>query len=147
MAVPIFFLLQQAATDAPVRGPIMGYIPIVLLFAIALAIPAGALTVGRLFRRTVMTPEKMMPYECGIDPVSDARERISVRYYVIAMLFLIFDVETIFLFPWAVVFDQLALFGLIEAFIFIGILVVGYYLPTDSLVAFPWTNTRKGGKR
>jgi NADH-quinone oxidoreductase subunit A len=127
MAVPIFFLLQQAATDAPVRGPIMGYIPIVLLFAIALAIPAGALTVGRLFRRTVMTPEKMMPYECGVDPVSDARERISVRYYVIAMLFLIFDVETIFLFPWAVVFDQLALFGLIEAFIFIGILVVGYY--------------------
>ena len=105
----------------------MGYIPIVLLFAISLAIPIGALTVGRLARRTVMTPEKMMPYECGVDPVSDARERISVRYFIIAMLFLIFDVETIFLFPWAVIYDQLALFGMIEAFIFIGILIVGYY--------------------
>ncbi|MFQ3581145.1 MAG: NADH-quinone oxidoreductase subunit A [Chloracidobacterium sp.] len=127
MVSTVFFLLQQAAVDTPVRGPIMGYIPIVILFVIALAIPLGALTVGRFFRRTVMTPEKMMAYECGVDPVSDARERISVRYFIIAMLFLIFDVETIFLFPWAVIYDQLALFGLIEAFIFIGILIVGYY--------------------
>lgn len=127
MVPTVFFLLQQTATDTPARGPIMGYIPIALLFAISLAIPVGALTVGRFFRRTVMTQEKMMPYECGVDPVGDARDRISVRYYIIAMLFLIFDVETIFLFPWAVVFDQLALFGLIEALIFIAILVVGYY--------------------
>jgi NADH-quinone oxidoreductase subunit A len=126
MFATTLFLLQQAA-EAPVRGPIMGYIPIALLFAISLAIPIGALTVGKFVRRTVMTREKMMSYECGVDPVSDARERISIRYYIIAMLFLVFDVETIFLFPWAVIYDQLAIFGLIEVLIFIGILVVGYY--------------------
>ena len=69
----------------------------------------------------------MMPYECGIDPIKDARERFSVRFYIIAMLFLIFDVETIFLLPWAIAYDRLAVFGLIEMLIFVGILVVGYY--------------------
>ena len=64
---------------------------------------------------------------CGIDPETDARERISVRFYIIAILFVIFDVETIFLFPWAVTYDQLLLFGLIEMFIFLGILIVGYF--------------------
>jgi NADH-quinone oxidoreductase subunit A len=68
-----------------------------------------------------------MPYECGIDPIGDARERFSVRFYIVAILFLVFDVETIFLFPWAVIYDELALFGLVEMLIFIGILVVGYY--------------------
>jgi NADH-quinone oxidoreductase subunit A len=129
MTATTFFLMQQAAalTDETSRGPIMGYIPIALLLGIALAIPIGALTVGKLVRRTVMTPEKMMSYECGVDPVSDARERISIRYYIIAMLFLVFDVETIFLFPWAVIYDQLAIFGLVEVLVFIGILVVAYY--------------------
>ena len=63
----------------------------------------------------------------AFDPIKDARDRFSVRFYIIAMLFLIFDVETVFLLPWAIVFDQLAIFGLIEMLIFIGILVVGYY--------------------
>ncbi len=105
----------------------MGYVPIVLLFAVAMLIPVGALTVGRLVRRTVMTQEKMIPYECGVDAINDARDRFSVRYYIVAMLFLVFDVETIFLFPWAVIYDQLALFGLIEILVFMAILVVGYY--------------------
>ena len=68
----------------------------------------------------------MGPYECGVEPTGDARERYSVAFYVIAVLFVIFDVETIFLFPWAVQFRQLALFGFIEMMVFLAILLVGY---------------------
>src|SRR5437867_13438635 len=70
---------------------------------------------------------KLEPYECGIEPLTDARDRYSIRYYLVAMLFVIFDVETVFMFPWAVIFDKLLLFGLIEMIVFIFILVVGYY--------------------
>ena len=69
---------------------------------------------------------KLEPYECGIEPATDARDRYSIRYYLVAMLFVIFDVETIFLFPWAVMFDRLALFGFIEMAVFLVILIVGY---------------------
>ena len=70
---------------------------------------------------------KFEPYECGIEPMTGARERYSIRYYLVAMLFVIFDVETVFMFPWAVIFDKLLLFGLIEMLVFIFILVVGYF--------------------
>ena len=70
---------------------------------------------------------KLQPYECGVDPIGGARERFSVRYYLIAMLFLIFDVEAVFLIPWGVIFDKLSIVGLIEMVVFIGILVVGFY--------------------
>jgi NADH-quinone oxidoreductase subunit A len=108
-------------------APIYGYIPIVIFFLIAVLLPVALLGASRLVQRRVFERNKLMPYECGIDPVGDARERFSVRFYMVAMLFLIFDVETIFLFPWAIIYDQLALFGLVEMGIFIGILVVGYY--------------------
>jgi NADH-quinone oxidoreductase subunit A len=107
--------------------PIYGYIPIALFFLVALLLPLALLGVSRLLQRRVFNQSKLMPYECGITPTGDARERFSVRFYMVAMLFLIFDVETIFLFPWAVIYDKLALFGLVEMIIFIGILVVGYY--------------------
>jgi NADH-quinone oxidoreductase subunit A len=115
-------LFQNAENNA-----IVAYIPVLLFLIIAIAIPVVALGAARFLRRRVFEREKLMPYECGIDPVKDAKERFSIRYYVIAMLFLVFDVETIFLFPWAVVYDRLAIFGLIEMLTFIGILVVGYY--------------------
>jgi NADH-quinone oxidoreductase subunit A len=70
---------------------------------------------------------KLEPYECGIEPTTDARDRYSIRYYLVAMLFVIFDVETVFMFPWAVIFDQLLWFGFIEMLVFIFILVVGYF--------------------
>jgi NADH-quinone oxidoreductase subunit A len=72
------------------------------------------------------TVEKLSPYECGIDPVGSAHERFSVKFYLIAMLFVIFDVEVVFLYPWAVAFKSLGLFGFIEMLIFIGILLVCY---------------------
>jgi NADH-quinone oxidoreductase subunit A len=99
----------------------------VLFLIVAAAFPVVALLVLRAIRPRVYDRKKMMPYECGIDPIKDARDRFAVRFYIIAMLFLIFDVETIFLLPWALVYDRLAIFGLVEMLIFVGILIVGYY--------------------
>lgn len=107
--------------------PIFGYIPILLFFVAAIGLPLVLLLVARLLSRRVYGRAKMTAYECGVEPVGDARERFSVRYYLVAMLFLIFDVEMIFLIPWAIVYDRLAIVGLIEMLVFIGILVVGYF--------------------
>lgn len=115
--------LQAMEADAP----ILNYIPIILLIIIATAIPVVALQLSSFLRRSIYDKDKMAAYECGVEPTGDARDRYSVRYYIVAMLFLVFDVETVFLFPWALAYDQLAIFGLIEILIFIGILVVGYY--------------------
>jgi NADH-quinone oxidoreductase subunit A len=119
--------LFQSSSQSAAKGPVLGYIPIVLFFLIAVLVPVALLGVSRLLQRRVFERQKLLPYECGIDPIGGARERFSVRFYIVAMLFLVFDVEVVFLFPWAVIYDKLALFGLIEMLIFIGILVVGYY--------------------
>jgi len=103
-----------------------GYIPIFLFMALAFAFPLVTLFVAKLIRPSSGGTGKLMPYECGVDPDSDARQRYAIRYYVVAILFVIFDVETIFLFPWAIIYKQLALFGLVEMMVFLGILVVGY---------------------
>lgn len=120
---------RPVAPPAPTASapPIYGYIPIIIFFVIAAALPFVLLGLSRLLQRQVFGREKLMPYECGVEPIGDARERFSVRFYIVAMLFLVFDVETIFLFPWAIIYDKLALFGLVEMLLFIGILVVGYY--------------------
>jgi len=103
------------------------YGPILILFAIAALFPPVALAVFKLVRPTPPpNPEKLIPYECGITPESYSRGRYTVRYYVIAMLFVIFDVETIFLYPWAVQYQVLGLLGLVEMMVFLGILIVGY---------------------
>ena len=122
-------LLQSQAQSSANKAaaPIYGYIPIIIFFLIAVTLPFVLLTLSRLINRQVYGREKLMPYECGIDPVGDAHERFSVRFYIIAILFLVFDVEVVFLFPWAIIYDKLALFGLVEMLVFIGILVVGYY--------------------
>ena len=115
-------------TSVPVGAPpIYGYIPIIIFFLIALALPFILLGLSRLVQRRVFEREKLLPYECGVEPIGDARDRFSVRFYIVAMLFLVFDVEVVFLFPWAIIYDKLAIFGLVEMLIFIGILVVGYY--------------------
>ena len=116
-----------APTASGSAPPIYGYIPIIIFFLIAVLLPIALLGLSRLVQRRVFEREKLLPYECGVDPIGDARDRFSVRFYIVAMLFLIFDVETIFLFPWAVIYDRLAMFGLVEMLMFIGILVVGYY--------------------
>jgi NADH-quinone oxidoreductase subunit A len=103
-----------------------GYVPIFIFMALACAFPIVTLMVARLIRPQTGGEGKLAPYECGVDPDSDARQRYAIRYYVVAILFVIFDVETIFLFPWAIIYNQLALFGLIEMMVFLGILIIGY---------------------
>ena len=93
---------------------------------LAFLFPVVTLLVAKLIRPQTGGQGKLMPYECGVDPDSDARQRYAIRYYVVAILFVIFDVETIFLFPWAIIYRKLALFGLAEMLVFLGILIVGY---------------------
>jgi NADH-quinone oxidoreductase subunit A len=103
------------------------YIPIAIFIAVATGFALFTLVFSSLLHSKKYNQVKLEPYECGIEPRTDARDRYSIRYYLVAMLFVIFDVETVFMFPWAVIFDKLLLFGLIEMVVFIFILVVGYY--------------------
>ena len=103
------------------------YIPIAIFVAVATGFALFTLVFSSLLHPEKYNKVKLEPYECGIEPVTDARDRYSIRYYLVAMLFVIFDVETVFMFPWAVIFNKLLLFGLIEMMVFIFILVVGYY--------------------
>ena len=104
------------------------YFPILIFAVLAAALPLGTILVARAVQRRRPNPAKLEPYECGIEPSTDAFDtRFSVRYFLIAVLFVVFDVETIFLFPWAIMFNRLGLFGLIEMVIFLAILVVGYF--------------------
>lgn len=103
------------------------YIPVVLFFLLAAAFPIVTLFAAKLVRPDSPFADKLKPYECGIDPESDSRGRYTVRFYIVAILFVIFDVETIFLFPWAVQFRMLGLFGLMEMGIFLAILIAGYW--------------------
>ena len=103
-----------------------GYIPIVIFLLVAVGFALFTLLMSQLVQSTKYNKVKLEPYECGIEPTTDARDRYSIRYYLIAMLFVIFDVETVFMFPWAVIMDKLALFGLIEMIVFLAILIAGY---------------------
>jgi NADH-quinone oxidoreductase subunit A len=103
------------------------YIPILIFAFLAFAFPAATLLIFKFIRPdSTAVGAKLMPYECGIPPESTPRGRYSVRFYIVAILFVIFDVEIIFLFPWAVKYNALGLYGLVTMFVFLGILVVGY---------------------
>src|SRR4029453_16255730 len=102
-----------------IHTTLAAYLPILLFIVIAFLFPIVTLLVARLIRPQSGGAGKLMPYECGVDPDSDARQRYAIRYYVVAILFVIFDVETVFLFPWAIIYRQLALFGLIEMMVFL----------------------------
>src|SRR5262249_47160067 len=100
------------------------YIPVFLFIGLAFLFPVVTLLVAKLVRPNTGGKSKLLPYECGVDPDSDARQRYAIRYYVVAILFVIFDVETIFLFPWAIIYKKLSvfgLFGLAEMLVFLGI--------------------------
>ncbi len=101
------------------------YIPVLVFMAISGAIGFLMLLIGRLWRPSHPYKEKLSPYECGIEPEGDAWERVIPRYYVYAMLFLAFDVEALFLFPWAIVFDKIGWFAFIEMVLFIIVLLIG----------------------
>ena len=104
-----------------------GYVPIVILGGLAGAFAVLSLAASALLRPKRYLPAKAAPYECGIEPVRLPKsERFPVKFYVVAMLFIIFDVEAIFLYPWAAEFRALGLFGLVEMIVFIGLVFVAY---------------------
>ncbi len=108
------------------------YFPVLMFIAIGLAIGVMPMVMGRFIAPNRPDPQKLSPYECGFDAFEEARMRFDVRYYLIAILFILFDLEVAFLLPWASIVKELAgneavrLFGFYEMFVFLGILVVGY---------------------
>lgn len=103
-----------------------GYLPIFLFLLIAIVFPVAVLVVAKLIRPASPSVTKLEAYECGIQAASNSRGRYTVRFYIIAILFVIFDAETVFLYPWAVRYRQLGWFGVSEVAVFLAFLVVGY---------------------
>jgi NADH-quinone oxidoreductase subunit A len=103
-----------------------GWISILLLLLLGAAFAVGSILLSQLLGPRRPTPEKGAPYECGMPPVGDARERQSVKFYLIAMVFLLFDIEVAFLYPWAMALRDLRWSGFIQVVVFLAILVAGY---------------------
>jgi len=101
------------------------YFPVLILLAIALAMAVGFVLLSQALGPKRYDRIKFGVYECGVDPLTPAAVRVSVKYYLVAILFILFDLETTFLYPWAVLFRSLGLFGFIEMAVFVGILLVG----------------------
>jgi NADH-quinone oxidoreductase subunit A len=113
------------------------YLPILLIMLFSIAFAGGVVLIGSIFRLRRPYKEKLQIYESGNPPVGEPRERFSIKFYIIAMLFVVFDVEAVFLYPWALVFDKIGLYALIEMLLFIVILLVGYIYAWKK-EAFTW---------
>ena len=107
--------------------PAEQWLPVLLQAALAAIIAAALVTLSLAIGRRVKNKVKDMAYECGIAPTGDARERFSVKFYLVAMLFIVFDIEAIFLYPWAVVYRQLKMFAFVEMLIFVILIVAGFF--------------------
>jgi NADH-quinone oxidoreductase subunit A len=116
--------LRNPGGFVPVSG--LPYIPILIFLVVALLFPVVSLLLARVVRPSDPNRIKTDAYECGVETEGEPRQRYSVHYYVIAVLFVVFDVETVFLFPWAVKYKALGLFGFVEMLVFLLILVIGY---------------------
>src|SRR6202161_2846173 len=103
------------------------YFPVLLQALVAMLLAAGLLTVSYLLGKRVKNRVKDMPYESGIVPTGDARQRFSVKFYLVGMLFILFDIEAIFLYPWAVVYRELKLFAFFEMLLFIALVLAGFF--------------------
>ena len=103
------------------------YFPVLLQVAIAMAVATLMLGLSYLLGKKVRNRVKDMPYESGIVPIGNARQRFSVKFYLVGMLFILFDIEAIFLYPWAVVYRQLKMFAFVEMLIFIALILCGFF--------------------
>ncbi|SVB35092.1 uncharacterized protein METZ01_LOCUS187946 [marine metagenome] len=110
----------------PLQELLRDYLPIAILLGVSTGLAIAMVVLGQILGPRRDTPEKLMPYESGMIPIGTAVRRMPVRYYLIAVLFVLFDIEVIFLLPYAVVLRKLGLFGLIEMLVFVMILLVGY---------------------
>jgi NADH-quinone oxidoreductase subunit A len=103
-----------------------GYLPILIFLAIAVAVAGAAIGASFIVARQKPDPEKLSPYECGFDAFGDARRRFDVRFYLVSLLFIIFDLEVAFLFPWAISLKQIGMFGFWSMILFLVVLTVGF---------------------
>lgn len=113
------------------------YLAILIVIIISFIIGFSMLFVSKIFRPKRAYPLKLTPYECGIPSVGEVWERFNVKFYIVAIVFVIFDVETIFLYPWAVVYDKIGVYALIEMYLFILILLIAYFYALGKNV-FNW---------
>src|ERR1700690_2744160 len=102
------------------------YLPVLVILMISVMFSVVVILVGSIFRLGRPYKEKLLIYESGNPPVGETRERFSIKFYIIAMLFVVFDVEAVFLYPWALVFDSIGLYAVIEMMLFIVMLLIGY---------------------
>ena len=118
-----------------------GFAPILIMIGLGLGFAGGSVALSQLLGPRKPTPEKMAPYECGMPAVGDARERQSVKFYLVAMIFLLFDIEIAFLYPWALAARELGMVGFIQIVTFFALLVTGYiYVWRKG--AFDWSGDR-----
>jgi len=122
------------------------YFPVLLQALIAMALAAGLLTVSYLLGKKVRNRVKDMPYESGITPTGDARQRFSVKFYLVGMLFILFDIEAIFLYPWVVVFRDLRMFGFVEMGIFVFLILSGFFYIWKK-GALDWAESGPSGRK
>ena len=119
------------------------YIPVLLMLAVVLLLAGGMMLASYLLGQHRPTPRKLSAYECGISPTGDARQRFSVKFYLVAMVFILFDVEVVFLYPWAVVFRELGRFGFVEMFLFLLLVLPGFVYMWKKGV-LDWTKSDSG---
>jgi NADH-quinone oxidoreductase subunit A len=122
-----------------------GFAPILIMLGLGVGFAGGSVLLSQFVGPRRPTPEKAAPYECGMPAVGDARERQSVKFYLVAMIFLLFDIEVAFLYPWAIAFRSLGMIGYWQIVAFFGLLATGYiYVWRKG--AFDWSGTRSKGR-
>ena len=122
------------------------YFPVLVQALVAMALAAGLLMASYLLGKRVRNKVKDMPYESGIVPTGDARQRFSVKFYLVAMLFILFDIEAIFLYPWAVVFRDLRMAGFVEMLIFVVLILSGFFYIWKK-GALDWSKPEGAGRK
>jgi NADH-quinone oxidoreductase subunit A len=122
------------------------YWPVLLQAVIAMAVATGMIGISYILGKKVRNRVKDMPYECGITPTGSARERFSVKFYLVGMLFILFDIEAIFLYPWAVVYRELKMFAFFEMLLFIVLVLAGFFYIWKK-GALDWSGEGRPSKR
>lgn len=107
--------------------PVQVYFPVLVQIVIAIAVATGLIGLSAALGKRARSPQKDTPYESGMAPTGSARERFSVKFYMVGMIFILFDIEAVFLYPWAVVYRELKLFGFFEMLIFVALVLVGFF--------------------
>lgn len=119
------------------------YLPILIHFVVVTALAGGMVLLSWIIGKHIWTPAKGAPYESGILPTGDARNRFSVKFYMVAMLFILFDVEIVFLYPWAIVFKDLGWFGFFEMLVYLSLVMLGYFYIVKKGV-IDWSTPARG---